>query len=155
MGQNTGEIEREIRNARTSLSRNLDELEGRARELKDWRTHYRHHTNAFIGAAFLAGAVVAMVTVPSAARRPRGQYDYDPAYDTSHDPYWEREPVQRFTSGSATAARAKRELSDTWGQIADALLRTASAFAIEFVAGLVPRFREHVRPIHAQEDRIH
>jgi hypothetical protein len=138
VGEITHEIEREIRDKRQDLGRNLNELEDKARELADWRSHYRNHSGVFLGAAFAAGAIAAMATVPASSGGPRLHALSDA--DTSHDPYATRHshPGPR----NATFARVAREVNETWGQIADALLRTASVRALQFVSELVPGVRE-------------
>ena len=149
MGENTNQIEQEIRQRRAELGRNLDELEGRARELADWRTHYGKHHGAFIGAAFGLGAIIGLMAIPrpSGPRRMKRvavHQDHTNAFetqDTSHDPY---RPRQAWREGQGTAARAVRQLGDTWSQIADALLRTASDKAVELVGNVVPGFRDHL-----------
>ena len=138
MGEITHEIEREIRDRREDLGRNLDELEDKARDLADWRTHYRNHHGVFLGAAFAAGALAAMATVPAASGSTRLHALSDT--DTSHDPYPTR--ASHATPRNATFARVAREVNETWGQIADALLRTASVRALQFVSELVPGVRE-------------
>ena len=147
MGENTNQIEQEIRERREHLGRNLDVLEDRARELADWRTHYRKHHGAFLGAAFGLGAVLAFLAVPhqTAPRRMRRmavpqEADFE-THDTSHDPY---RPRHAWREGQGTAARAVRQLGDTWAHIADALLRTASDKAVELVGNVVPGFRDHL-----------
>ena len=150
MGENTNQIEQEIRQRRADLGRNLDELEDRARELADWRTHYRNHHGAFLGAAFGLGAVIGLMAIPrpSGPRRMRRvalhqepSHDFE-THDTSHDPY--RPPRHSWREGQGTTARAVRQLGDTWTQIADALLRTASDKAVELVGSVVPGFRDHL-----------
>jgi len=139
VGEITHEIEREIRDTREDLGRNLNELEDKARELADWRSHYRNHSGAFLGAAFAAGAIAAMATVPASSGRPRLHTLADD--DTSHDPYPTR---PRPATRNATFARVTREVNETWGQIADALLRTASLRALQFVSELVPGVRDQL-----------
>jgi hypothetical protein len=142
VGENTSQIEREIRDQREHLGRNLDELEDRARDLADWRTHYRNHSGAFLGGAFVAGAVVAMAVVPHR----RHTHDHGDA-DLSHDPYRPRLAApSSLRDPNGTVARVIREASDTWGHIADALLRTASAKAIQVVTNMVPAAKEHLDP---------
>lgn len=158
MGENTNQIEQEIRARRADLGRNLDELEDRARELADWRTHYRNHHGAFIGAAFGLGALIGLMAIPHASgpRKMRRValhqdpiHDYEP-HDTSHDPY---RPRHNWRDGQGTTARAVRQLSDTWSQIADALLRTASDKAVELVGNVVPGFRDHLES-SGQDHRV-
>ena len=141
MGEITHEIEREIRDKREDLGRNLNELEGKARELADWRSHYRNHSGAFLGAAFAAGALAAMATVPASTGRPPQMHALADD-DMSHDPYPTRH--SRPATRNATLARVTREVNETWGQIADALLRTASLRALQFVSELVPGVRDQL-----------
>jgi hypothetical protein len=135
VGESTQQIEQEIAATRSDLGRNLDELEGRARELADWRTHYREHSAVFVGAAFVAGAALAFATIPRARHGANGSFDEA----MGHHPM---EPRQAPLS--ASAHRAKRQLADTWDQIADALLRLASAKVIEVVGDFVPGFRDQL-----------
>ncbi|HXT70942.1 MAG TPA: DUF3618 domain-containing protein [Vicinamibacterales bacterium] len=149
MGEDTNQIEREIRNKREHLGRNLDELGDRARELADWRTHYQNHAGTCLGMAFAAGAVLAMALVP----RSSGDHDVTD-HDNSHDPYRPRlaaAPSRR----NGTLARVMHEADETWGHIADALLRTASAKAIQVVSELVPAVREHLEPQPPSNDHVH
>ena len=141
MGEITNQIEQEIRQKRDHLGRNLDELEGKARELADWRTHYRNHSPAFLGAAFGLGVVLGLATM--SRRQPAPDHAGFDA-DMSHDPYPVR-PAKRVERGSGTAGRALRQVGETWEQIADALVRTASLKAIEFVGEFVPGFKDNVR----------
>ena len=144
MGEITNQIEQEIRQKRDHLGRNLDELEDKARELADWRTHYRNHSPAFLGAAFGVGVVLGLATVSRRQHVPDyGDFDTD----LSHDPYHVRPAARRAErgTGTGTAARALRQVGDTWEQIADALVRTAALKAIDFVGEFVPGFRENVR----------
>jgi hypothetical protein len=142
VGEITNRIEQEIRQKRDHLGRNLDELEGKARELTDWRTHYRKHSPAFLGAAFGLGVVLGLATISRRSHRPaHGDFDTD----LSHDPYPSRPAARSTDRGTGTASRALRQVGDTWEQIADALVRTASLKAIEFVGEFVPGFRDNVR----------
>ena len=149
MGEITNKIEQEIREKRDNLGRNLDELEDKARELTDWRTHYRNHSAAFLGAAFGAGMVLGLAAV-GRRQASRAYTDHDiHDIDVSHDPYGDRSRRQAVGGstgrGTGTAARALRQVGDTWEQIADALVRTASSKAIELVGEFVPGFRDNVR----------
>jgi len=145
VGEITNQIEQEIRQKRDHLGRNLDELEGKARELADWRTHYRNHSPAFLGAAFGLGIVLGLATM--SRRQSTTDYgDFDT--DLSHDPYPSRPAAAKRAergTGTGTAAKALRQVGETWEQIADALVRTASLKAIDFVGEFVPGFRDNVR----------
>ena len=142
MGEITNQIEQELREKRDHLGRSLDELEGKARELVDWRTHYRNHSSAFLGAAFGVGVMLGLATISRRHHTPDyGDFDTD----MSHDPYPTRPAARRAGRGTGTAAKALRQFNETWEQIADALVRTAAVRAIEFVGEFVPGFRDNVR----------
>lgn len=140
MGENTSQIEREIRERREDLGRNLEELGDKARQMVDWRTYYRDHSPVFLGAAFGVGLLVGLKAIP----RSRVRYNGGAVeFDTSHDPWPSRHAVGPSSRHSAFA-RAGNQLSQTFEQITDGLLQTASDKALEFVGGLVPGFRQHV-----------
>jgi hypothetical protein len=138
VGEDARQIEQEIEGTRADLGRNLDELEDRARELADWRTHYRKHSNVFIGAAFATGFALGLATIPRSDRVPRSRPSgrYEPL--ETHRP--------RFAAVARSADRAKHQFSNTWDQIADALLGLASAKAVQIVGDFVPGLRDHLRP---------
>jgi hypothetical protein len=159
VGEDTNQIEQEIRQRRSDLGRNLSELEDKARKLADWRTHYRDHPGVFLGAAVGAGIVLALTTVPAQKARRFGVAFDDaeamPERDTSHDVYRSNgsggPPVTR--GHSETVQRIRREIGETWDQIATGLLHLASASAVAWVSGLVPGFRDHVEERHRPVNR--
>lgn len=148
MGEDTNQIEREIRETRSDLGRNLRELEDRARDLTDWRTHYRKHTGTFVGVAFGVGAGIGLLAVGGRGRRGQHRGEKDDysrlGYDNSHDPMRPVHPSKVWAGATQTGARAARQFGDTWDQIAEGLLRLASDRAIAFVADLVPGLRDHL-----------
>ena len=141
MGENTSQIEREIRERREDLGRNLEELGDKAREMVDWRKHYRDHSPLFLGAAVGLGLLVGLKTIPRSRVRYNGG---SVEFDTSHDPWPARPAVGQSSVRHAAFSRAGRQLSETFDQITDGLLQTASDKALEFVGGLVPGFNDHV-----------
>ncbi|HEX5070986.1 MAG TPA: hypothetical protein VFV78_12290 [Vicinamibacterales bacterium] len=160
MGENTNQIEQEIRERRSDLGRNLTELEDKARELADWRTYYRDHPRVFLGAAIGAGIVLALSTVPR-KKAASPAFDFDdaeamPGRDTSHDVYRlngsERHEAPR-RQRSETVQKIRREVGDTWEQIATGLLHLASAKAVELVSNHVPGFRDYVEERHRPAGR--
>jgi hypothetical protein len=159
VGEDTNQIEQEIRQRRSDLGRNLSELEDKARRLADWRTYYRDHPQVFLGAAVGAGIILALTTVPKPKAR-KFDADFDdaeamPERDTSHDVYRLNgsgpEPPTR--GHSETVQRIRREIGDTWDQIATGLLHLASASAVAWVSGLVPGFKDHVEERHRPVNR--
>ena len=139
MGENPSQIEREIRQERSDLDRNLRALEHKTREITDWRSHHRNHPGVFLGLAFGAGMVLGLATVPRPHRLAHSGNAW-PERDTSHDPL--RPMGALATSAAGTRAMARRQVAETWEHVADALLRVASLRLVEFVSELVPGFRD-------------
>jgi hypothetical protein len=129
MGESTSEVERTIVAERRRLGRNLEELEGRARDLADWRTHYRNNPALLLTVALAGGLVLGAITAGGGSSR-----------GDSHglDAYRRR------------GSRASRQVSDTLLAIAEAVLGVASAKVMEFVGNTVPGFSEQVA--HRQPD---
>ncbi len=141
MGEDTNQIEQQIRERRSDLGRNLDTLERKARELADWRTHYREHPGAFIGAAIGVGLILGLTAIP----RKRARSSVEDTFaerDSSHDVYQANGSGRRGIRADA-AEKIKREAGETWDHIATGLLHLASAKAIQFVSEMVPGFTEH------------
>ena len=106
------------------LGRSLRELEPNARQLADWRTHYRKNPKLLLGIALSGGLVLGAMSV-------RGQSSRN-----------DEEP--RSIGLSPRRNRASRQFEDTWRLVSDALLGVASAKVIEFVSHVVPGFREQL-----------
>jgi hypothetical protein len=137
VGENTNQIEQEIRAERSELGRNLRELEIKARDLTDWRTHYQGRPGLFLTVAFGGGVVLGLLATPA-----RSESHVDNGFEGMHDV--PREPRMRMPQVvQETRALAGRQLGQTWNSIADALLGVVSAKAVQFISELVPGFREH------------
>lgn len=118
MGANTDQIEREIRAERDELGRNLEDLELKAKELTNWKVHYRNHPGVFLGAAAGMGVLLGAVMAPANGRAPLG-------------------PRLRL-HGSPKVA----QLVSTWELVSDALLGLATAKAIDAIAEYLPGFKD-------------
>ena len=143
MGENTSQIEREIRAERTELGRNLRELETQARTMTDWRSHHRNNPGLFMGLAFSGGLVLGLLSMPtrrSATRDFESVESYEEPFDAPAPPR-RRLRVPRVVA--ETRDLAGRQLGQTWEHIAAALLGVASAKAVEVVAEMIPGFRDH------------
>jgi uncharacterized protein DUF3618 len=70
MAQTVGQIEAHIDRTRHELGANLKELEHRVEAATDWRRHFRARPLAFMGAGFVAGAVIGAM-VPNGGGRHR------------------------------------------------------------------------------------
>ena len=151
MGEDTNRLEHEIRERRAELGRNLDELEDKARDLADWRTHYRNHTGTFLGVAVGVGLLLGLTALPGGRK---SNWVVVPERDASHDPeYFDPPRRASWTQGPGTVARVARQFGDTFDQIADGLVRTASAKVLQVVAENVPGFSEQVESPNVQHSR--
>ena len=125
MGESTKQIEREIVAERHELGRNLNELEMKAHELGDWRTHYRNNPKVALGIAIAGGLVLGAM-----ARRGRPSSFPDST-----------EAIARYPRPQS---RLSRHIEDTWLTISDALLGVAAAKVMAVVSNAVPGFSEQV-----------
>ena len=116
MDEDTNQIEREILAERQQLGRNLNELEMKAHELADWRTHYRKNPNVLLGLALGGGLVVGAITR-------RGQSSRNSDVATARAP--------------RRQGRTSRHIENTLFSASDALLGVASAKVMAFVGSLV------------------
>jgi len=125
VGENTKQIEHTIVAERDQLGRNLNELETKAQQFVDWRTHYRNNPKVLLGIAVVGGLVLGAMARRGRSARSNGPSEKSPRL---------ARPTSRLT----------RELQDTWLRVSDALLGVASAKVIEFVGSVVPGFSEQV-----------
>ena len=130
MGETINEIERELAAERVELSRNLGELETRARQLTDWRHYYRTHPGQLIGAALASGVVLGII---SGGKSSSSHHEYAAVPDSQ---------------APRPKSRARSRLEQDWQHISDALMGVASAKVMEFVGNLVPGFRDHLHQDH-------
>jgi len=125
VGENTTQIEREIVAERRELGRNLTELEMKAQQLGDWRTHYRNNPTVVLGIALAGGVVLGAL-----ARRGRPSRFSDSAEALALQP--------------RPQSRLSRHIEDTWLTVSDALLGLATAKVMAVVSNAVPGFSEQV-----------
>jgi hypothetical protein len=126
VGETINEIERELAAERVDLSRNLGELEAKARQLADWRHYYRNHPGQLLGAALAGGVVLGII---AGGKSTSSSHHAHTAVDHN---------APRLKS------RALGRLEQDWQHISDALMGLASAKVMEFVGNLVPGFREQL-----------
>ena len=125
MGENTNQIERDLAAERHQLTRNVNELESKAQQLGDWRTHYRNNPTVLLGIALAGGLVLGAM-----AKRGRPSRFSDAADTIARLP--------------RPQSRLSRQLEDTWLSVSDALLGVATAKVMAVVGSVVPGFNEHV-----------
>lgn len=127
MGETISQIERDLAAERLDLSRNLHELETKARQITDWRHHYRTHPWQLLGAALASGVVLGIV---AGGRGSSSRHSY----------------VAEIADSGAPRPRnrAMGRIEKDWHHISDALMGVASAKVMEFVGNLVPGFRDEL-----------
>ena len=122
MGENINQIEREIVAERHRLGRNLNELEVKAQQLGDWRTHYRNNPKLALGIALTGGLMLGAM-----AGRGRLSRTDDPRETTDRVP--------------RPQSRLSRQIEDTWLSLSGALLGVAAARVVEVVSSVIPGLR--------------
>jgi len=133
VGEDTHRIEEEIRAERRELGRNLKTLEFQAKDLADWRRHYRRHAGAALVMAFATGALIGLKSKGSSPRpmaRPRP--------DASRPAQAGFSPIGLIRDNP----RARQVIGDKWDGILEALINVASTTAVEWISQAIPRFRE-------------
>ena len=60
MGEKPAQIEHEIEVRRERIGRNIQDLQHRVADMKDWRKQFQRRPGAFIGLAFGAGFIVSL-----------------------------------------------------------------------------------------------
>ncbi len=127
MDDTISQIERDLAAERAELGRNLHALEAKARQMTDWRHHYRNHPWQLLGAALATGVVLGVVAGGSASNRAPEQTDLT---------------TSSYPAVPRSRNRAFRRLEQDWHHISDALMGVASAKVMEFVGNLVPGFQD-------------
>jgi len=148
VGEDTRQIVDDIRAERNELGRNLHELEAQAKQLADWRTHYRNHPGTVLAVAFSGGVVLGVL---AAGHGNGGQVASD---SEGYHPPSSRPRNAGFNALRALGdnPRAKQQVGETWNEILETLIGLASAKAISAIGDFLPGFREqydsrHTRPI--------
>jgi hypothetical protein len=145
VGEDTRQIERDIRIERNNLDRNLHELEAQAKALTDWRTHYRNHPAASLSVAFGGGLLMALLV----GGRRNGHAAPRMASAAT--------PRPRSAGFNALRAlgdypRARQQVSETWERILETLIGVASAKAVDLLGSVVPGFRGEYDSRHLGRD---
>lgn len=153
MGEDTNQIERDIRGTRADLDRDLDRLSDKARELVSWRSQYENNSRVFLGAAFGAGLVLGLAALRSSQN---GEVESDDEFGVMGGETYASMPLvssadKDRANGNGTFARAKHEFGEAWGAIADGLVRTAAAKAVQFLGERVPGFSEQIEGRYASD----
>jgi hypothetical protein len=133
VGENASQIERQIVAERNELGRNLAVLETKARDLADWRRHYRNHPAMFLGAA--AGVGLVLGAMSYGRRDDFGYVDY--ARTPKPHPTKPRPSLGERLNGPKG-----RRLLDTLDHVTDALLAVGTAKAVDLISDYLPGFAD-------------
>lgn len=149
MGEDTNQIERQIAAERSNLGRNLHELEHKAKELTDWRTHYRNHTGVALGVAFGGGLLLGALTAgsrngSSAYASENGDLPYELTATPRRSEPGKIKTLTAAAGSSEVGQHLKRQVDDVWRMIVDALVGVGTAKAVDFIGRNVPGFREQM-----------
>jgi hypothetical protein len=135
VGENASQIEREIMEERNELGRNLEVLETKARDMADWRVHYRNHPGVFLGAAAGVGLLLGAL---SHRREHLGYVNYA----RTPEP---RTARPRRSLGDRLHGPKGRKLVETWEHATEALMAIGTAKLVDFVSNYLPGFSEEYR----------
>jgi hypothetical protein len=125
VGETTYQIEDHIEKTRGHLDANLHELEYKVKEIGDWRHHFKKHPMTVLAAAFGGGALIGVML--------NGR---------SH-----RNHVRSYARAleTPTSNGTREKVADALGQVKHALIGVATARLTDFVADLIPGFKEEFR----------
>jgi hypothetical protein len=123
-----GTIEQQIRADRRSLDRKIQELEDRAQAALDWRQQYRDHAGAALAVAFGSGVVLGALS-----RGGRSDYESDVEV-----------PRRSLLTVVDPSGRAGRHVGELVGDVMDAFVGVAGAAVVDYIAEVVPGFKEHI-----------
>ncbi len=144
MVQETDKIKDHIETQRGKLEQDLQEIEHRVTEAIDWREWFHRHPVAILGAAAAGGLALSLLLRRSPVASQVDRY------------------AELDSSGSVIGASPSKELrktssqmnrmADTLDNAVAALLGVASNKVRDFVADLVPGFREEYREVEAKRN---
>jgi len=136
MVQETDKIKDHIDTQRGHLERDLNEIEDRVRKAVDWREWFDRNPAAVLGAAAAGGLALSMLIRRSPnTPRVRG-FEYETDF----------RPASKRTQLSKTSSQINR-VSDTLDNTVAALIGVASHKFRDFIADIVPNFREEYRDV--------
>ncbi len=136
MGEKSSQIEREIQSERGQLGQNLNELQSKVQEATDWRVQFQKRPMVMIGFAVGGGLLLASMT----GRKSRYKR-----------PYTEDRGDGGLEHRRGTELQKNKAL-ETFDTIKGAMIGVAANTFQDFLAQLVPGFREQFQKT-AQEKR--
>ena len=141
MVQETDKIKDHIDTQRGMLERDLTEIEHRVKRATDWREWFERKPATVLGAAVAGGFVLSLLVRRSSRASRVNRYV---ELESSH-------VVGRGQSKSLTKTSSQMSrMADTLDNTVAALLGVASRKVRDFVAEVVPNFREEYREVEAK-----
>jgi hypothetical protein len=154
MGDRKTELKRKIAVEREELSGNIAELEGKAKDLVDWRAQFAAHPLPMLAAAFGGGLLLATAlsgngSNGSAADEYDDEDEYDDDEEVEEDEV-EDEDHHHDASYAADVARRRRRSSNgnahrVWDEVKGALIGLAATKAIGMLDGVIPGIESEMR----------
>jgi hypothetical protein len=139
--QETDKIINQIDTQRGRLERDLNEIEHRFKRATDWREWFERNPVGVLGAAVAGGFVLSLlVRRSSGASRVNRYAELESSYGV--------EGRHRSTSGKTSSQMSR--MADTLDNTVAALVGVASRKVRDFVAEVVPNFREEYREVEAR-----
>jgi hypothetical protein len=139
--QETDKIKDHIDTERRQLEQDLQEIERRVTKAVDWREWFDRNPLGMIGAAAAGGFVLSMlIRRPSEASDNNRYGGMDSASNLTGS--------RHLRTSSKTSSQMNR-MADTLDNTVAALLGVASRKVRDFVADVIPNFREEYREVEA------
>lgn len=133
MGSTSSQIEQEIRQERTELGNNIQELQERVKITFDWRHQIDERPLTILGMAVGGGILLAMF-----GRRQRSAVRSRAVSSTEYAP---RETVRAH----AATQQKKQQAWNSWDKIKAALIGLGTERVTDFLGETIPGFREEYR----------
>jgi hypothetical protein len=128
MGETSDQIVKQIRETRSDLSDNINELEDKVKSAIDWRAQFEENPGTVLAAAFVGGALLSALL---------------PTMGSSHDGPrngdWSIRNVPAAKTRETVTSEAKRP-SETLGAVKVALIGLAASRLTNYINELLPGF---------------
>ena len=142
MGDHSNALTHELDVQRAPLGSHFEELEGKVKDIADWRRQLQKTPVTMMGLAVGGGILLSSVI---GGRHSRAYYA--PRRDLGQQ--WRNEPG---FGGSERATRSQlRRASDTWDTIKGALIGVATGGLQNFLKDVVPGFTEEFHKVQTRE----
>ena len=149
MAQKPNEIREHIDAERARLGDDLDEIGNRMKDAVDWRTWYRNHTVAMLGAAVAGGFFLSMAVGRRSSNGRAPSTDAEGLLSGESD--WRSKPKreQLPSEMSSRISHHMSRLTDILDNTVGAFLGVASNKLQDYVSRTVPGFKEY----YSEEER--